>query len=93
MTLYEWLTSLWRTAVPAIVGFVAVQLAGLGIDIDAAALASALTAAAATLYYAVVRLAEQHLGPGWGWLLGLARPPHYDRGGPEGELARVRDGG
>jgi hypothetical protein len=91
MTIYDWLASLWRTAVPLIVGVAAVQLTRLGVEIDEATVASALTAGFGTVYYAVVRLAEQHLGRGWGWLLGLARPPHYDR--PDGELRALSRGG
>jgi len=77
MALYDWLISLWRTAVPYVVGYVAVQLARLGIEIDSASLMGALVAGFGTLYYALFRLAEQKLGTGWGWLLGLARPPKY----------------
>ncbi|MFJ4322267.1 hypothetical protein ACIP3A_03975 [Streptomyces tricolor] len=77
MTLYDWLASLWRTAVPYVVGFVLVQLARLGITLNDATLTAALTGGFGTLYYALFRLLEQKAGKGWGWFLGLARPPRY----------------
>lgn len=82
MTLYDWLASLWRTLVPYLVGFAGVQVARLGITLNDATLTAALTGAFGTVYYAVFRLLEQKAGRGWGWFLGLARPPHYpDRHG------------
>jgi hypothetical protein len=54
-----------------------VQLARLGVHVDSASAVGALTALFGSVYYAVFRLAEQHLGKSWGWLLGLARPPQY----------------
>lgn len=92
MTVYDLLASWWRTAVPMIVGFAAVQAARLGIDIDQATSVSALTAGAGAIYYALVRLAETRLGSGWGWLIGLARPPEYPRGGADGELRALSRG-
>jgi hypothetical protein len=79
MSVYDWLASLWRTLVPYLVSFVAVQLARLGIDLDDATLTAALVGGFGTVYYAAFRLAEQRLGQGWGWFLGLARPPQYPR--------------
>lgn len=77
MTLYDWFASLWRTLVPYVVGFVGVQLARLGITLDDATLTAALVGGFGTVYYALFRLLEQKAGRGWGWFLGLARPPHY----------------
>lgn len=77
MTLYDWLASLWRTLVPYVVGFAAVQLARLGITLDDPTLTAGLAGAFGTVYYALFRLLEQKAGRGWGWFLGLARPPHY----------------
>lgn len=77
MTAYDTLASMWRTTVPTVAGFSAVQLLRLGVHLDDATLTALLTAGVGTGYYAVFRLAEQHLGRGWGWLLGLARPPQY----------------
>lgn len=89
MTVYDWLASLWRTVVPYIVGFLAVQLARLGIDLDDASVTAALATGFGTVYYALFRRLEQVAGSGWGWLLGLARPPEYPRGdGSVEELAR-----
>jgi len=79
MSVYDWLASLWRTLVPYAVGLAAVQLARLGIDLDDATVTAALTGGFGTVYYALFRLAEQRLGPAWGWFLGLARPPQYPR--------------
>jgi hypothetical protein len=80
MTIYDWLVSLWRTVVPYIVGYVAVALARIGITIDDATLTASLVLAFGSLYYALFRFLEQRAGRGWGWLLGLARPPQYDQG-------------
>lgn len=77
MTLYDWLASLWRTFVPYAVGFVVVQLARLGITIDDATVTAALTSLFGVVYYALFRGLEQRAGTGWGWFLGLARPPQY----------------
>ncbi|TDC70200.1 hypothetical protein [Streptomyces hainanensis] len=77
--LYDWLASLWRTFVPYAVSWAVVQAARVGVELDNATVTSALTAAAGTTYYGVVRYAEQRLGSHWGWLLGLARPPSYSR--------------
>lgn len=93
MTFYDWLASLWRTLVPAIVGFAGVQLARLGVHLDDGTLTSALTVGFGTVYYAVFRLAEQHLGRGWGWFLGLARPPQYKPAGDAQLAALARQHG
>lgn len=82
MTPYDFFASLWRTAVPYIVGFVVLQLARLGITINSASVSAALVAGFGTVYYALFRLAEQHLGSAWGWFLGLARPPAYTKPAP-----------
>lgn len=79
MTVYDWLASLWRTLVPYVVGFAGVQLARLGIDLDDASLTAALVGGFGTVYYALFRLAEQHLSPSFGWFLGLGRPPVYPK--------------
>lgn len=77
MTVYDTLASLWRTAVPIVVGTVVALLAHAGIGVDSAAATAWLTAAFSAAYYAVFRLLEAHVSPAWGWLLGLARPPAY----------------
>jgi hypothetical protein len=77
VTLYAYLASLWRTVVPLLVGTVAAWLAHAGLHVDSAMATAWLTAAFGSVYYAAFRLAELHLGKGWGWFLGLARPPAY----------------
>ena len=75
--MYPFALSLWRTCVPYIVALLVVQLARLGIRIDDATLASALTAGFGTAYYALFRYLEERFGARWGRLLGAARPPSY----------------
>ena len=77
MTLYDTLASLWRTTVPIIVGTLVTVLAHAGIGVDSAALSLWLGGAFSAAYYTLFRLLEAHVSPAWGWLLGLARPPHY----------------
>jgi hypothetical protein len=89
VTPYDWAASLWRTVVPYIVGYLAVQLARLGIDLDDASLTAALATGFGTVYYALFRRLEQVAGTGWGWLLGLARPPEYPRGDDVDEPGRL----
>jgi uncharacterized membrane protein (DUF441 family) len=76
-------TGLIRTAVPALVGTVIAWLVGRGIEIDAAtqtALATGLVTVCISAYYALVVLLERRVNPAFGWLLGKASAPHYDRG-------------
>ncbi|MEU1552092.1 hypothetical protein ABZ517_05145 [Streptomyces scabiei] len=82
MTVYDVLVSLWRTAVPAIVGWVAALLARIYIDVDEQALALSLVAAFAIVYHGVFRLLEAKVSPAFGWFLGLARPPAYPKPDP-----------
>ncbi|MFC9505353.1 hypothetical protein [Streptomyces sp. NPDC057002] len=77
MTVYDVLVSLWRTAVPVIVGWVAALLARIYIDVDEQALAQALVGAFALVYYGLFRVLEAKVSPAFGWFLGLARPPAY----------------
>lgn len=77
MTVYDYLASLWRTVVPLIVGTLVTWLAHAGLNVDSAMATAWLTAAFSSGYYALFRLLEAHVSPMWGWLLGLARPPHY----------------
>lgn len=85
LSLYDLLASLWRTAVPLIVGTVAAWLAHAGIGVGSAGLTLWLGAAFTGAYYTLFRLLEAHVSPRWGWLLGLARPPHYP--GSSGAIA------
>lgn len=82
MTVYDVLASMWRTAVPVIVGWVAALLARIYIGVDEQALAQALVALFALVYYGVFRLLEAKVSPAFGWLLGLARPPAYPQPNP-----------
>ncbi|MGW1180092.1 hypothetical protein ACWD7Y_04145 [Streptomyces drozdowiczii] len=77
MSVYDWAVSLWRTAVPIIVGWVAALLVQINVDIDQQALSSGLVAAFSAVYYGLFRLLETKVSPGFGWFLGLARPPSY----------------
>lgn len=69
-------TSLIRTTVPLLVGFVASWAARRGFDIKEAEVAAWLTPVVSGVYYAAVRKAEQKW-TGVGWLLGLANQPVY----------------
>lgn len=77
MTVFDVLASLWRTAVPVIVGCVGAILAHVYIDIDQQALAQWLVAVFAIVYHGLFRLLESKVSPSFGWFLGLARPPVY----------------
>jgi hypothetical protein len=77
MTAYDVLVSLWRQAVPAIVGWVAALLARIYIDVDEQALSQALVVIFGLAYYGLFRLLEAKVNPSFGWFLGLARPPVY----------------
>jgi hypothetical protein len=77
MTVYDTIASLWRTVVPLLVGTLAAWLAHAGIGVDSAAATTWLATAFTAAYYALFRVLEAHASPAWGWLLGLARPPHY----------------
>ncbi|TQE30864.1 hypothetical protein Sipo8835_23005 [Streptomyces ipomoeae] len=75
--------SLLRQGVPAVVGWLVAVALRHGLDLDAAAVTGVLTPVAGFAYYGVFRLAEQHLSPRFGWLLGFARPPQYPKGKAE----------
>lgn len=78
-------TSLMRTVVPLVVGLVLGLAARVGLDLDDAEVAAAVTAGLTAVYYTVFRAVEEwaaRLGVGWlrtaaGVLLGWARPPQY----------------
>ncbi|MEU9050215.1 hypothetical protein AB0D37_07380 [Streptomyces sp. NPDC048384] len=77
MTVYDVLVSLWRTAVPVIVGTLAALLAHIYIDVDEQALTQVLVGAFSLVYYGLFRVLEAKVSPSFGWFLGLARPPAY----------------
>lgn len=74
--------SVIRTIVPVVVGGLLAALAEAGLDLPEGLATEVVTTVVITLYYAVVRLLEEHVAPAWGWLLGYARPPKYDSLGP-----------
>lgn len=74
MNLY---VSLLRTGVPAAAGWLIALAAAHGLDLDVGAASGLLTPAATFAYYGAFRLAETHLSPRFGWLLGYTRPPKY----------------
>ncbi len=82
MTLYDTLASLWRTAVPMVVGALVAALAHAGLHVDTAAATVWLGTAFSAAYYALFRVLEAHVSARWGWLLGLARPPAYTKPKP-----------
>ncbi|MET7480486.1 hypothetical protein ABZT17_39975 [Streptomyces sp. NPDC005648] len=71
-------TSLVRTGVPAAGGWLVAVALRHGLALDAAAVTGVLTPVATFAYYGVFRLAEEHLSPRYGWLLGYSRPPKYE---------------
>ncbi|MFF2352134.1 hypothetical protein ACFVVL_20425 [Kitasatospora sp. NPDC058115] len=80
--MYQLSLSLWRTCVPYVVAFLAVQAARLGVDLDNASLTAALVTGFGTAYYAAFRFLEHRFGAAWGWFLGAARPPAYPSPAP-----------
>ncbi|MGW3651084.1 hypothetical protein JIX56_19710 [Streptomyces sp. CA-210063] len=71
-------TSLLRTGVPAVAGWLVAVALSHGLHLDATAVTGVLTPIATFAYYGVFRFAEEHLSPRFGWLLGYAKPPSYD---------------
>ncbi|MEV0444962.1 hypothetical protein AB0I46_39255 [Streptomyces spectabilis] len=80
MNLY---VSLLRTGVPAAVGWIVAVALRHGLELDSTAVTGVLTPIVTFVYYGLFRLAEQRLSPSFGWLLGYARPPQYEKGGQE----------
>jgi hypothetical protein len=70
--------SFLRTGIPSLVGWLVSLAAAHGLDLDEGVLAGGVTPIATVTYYGMFRLAEQHLSPKFGWLLGYARPPAYE---------------
>ena len=76
--------SLVRTFVPWIVGAIIGWLVSTGVVLDPAvegSLTVAVTGVATGLYYLVARLLEVYVSPRFGWLLGLAKAPEYEKRG------------
>ena len=75
-------TSVVRTLVPVVVGSVLAGLASVGFDLPEGLVTEVVATVIITLYYAAVRMLEEHVSPAWGWLLGVAKVPKYDERGP-----------
>jgi hypothetical protein len=73
----DFATSLIRTIVPIIVGFLLTQLTRLGVAIDNATLATLVTAVLSGTYYTAVRWLESKV-PALGKLLGKQVTPKYN---------------
>lgn len=72
------LRSLIRTVTPIVVGALVFVAAKVGFDWtpspeDSVTIAGIITA----VFYTLVRIAEEKLGPKWGWLLGAKGAPSY----------------
>ena len=71
-----------RTIVPLVVGLVVTGLVALNIEVDEDltesinALAASLTTA---VYYIVAAWLERNVSPKFGWLLGVAKTPAYEK--------------
>lgn len=70
------LTSLRRTLVPIVVGFLLSQATRAGFDIPADQLTGVIEALITGAYYALVRIVELYW-PAAGVLLGASRQPRY----------------
>ena len=74
--------SLVRTYVPYVVTLIVGALASLGVPLDGElepALTAALFLGAGSLYYLLARILETYVSPKFGWLLGLAKAPEYEK--------------
>lgn len=77
--IYNLYVSLVRTILPILVGWVGALLAQWGFHIENAVISADLAGLFSIGYYTLFRALEAHAHPGWGWLLGMARPPQYDQ--------------
>lgn len=66
-------TSIVRTVVPLVVGWIVSELPFL----DESSVSSIVAPLVAGLYYTAARFLEEKLGPAWGWLLGRPSAPTY----------------
>ena len=72
-------TSIIRTVTAILVGWLVTLAVRLGVEIDEATAATTVQAIVTGVVYAVVRFLEERVAPQFGWLLGLAKPPRYER--------------
>lgn len=74
--------SLVRTFTPIVVGAVLGWFATAGINLDSeleASLTLLVSGVFSGIYYVVARLLETYVTPKFGWLLGLAKTPSYEK--------------
>lgn len=75
-------TSIVRTVVPLVVGLlVALAARWVGVELPEAALTEVVTVFVAGVYYAAVRVLEEHVSPAFGRVLlglGLGGQPRYE---------------
>lgn len=72
----DFVTSLIRTIVPIVVGFVITQAARIGIELDSVSVGMIVTSVVSGVYYTVARLLEKK-NPKAGLLLGKKSTPKY----------------
>lgn len=90
MSVYDWAAGLWRTVVPVIAGTLVTWLAHIYVTIDTTKMSAFLITAFTALYYGLFRWLELRASKQWGWLLGLARPAHYERPTITSQLKTVK---
>lgn len=72
------LPSILRTLTPILVGYFAAWPVAKALGLTDDQITSLITAVVTAAYYLLVRLLEQ-FAPQFGWLLGYASPPQYER--------------
>jgi hypothetical protein len=72
----NFLVSLIRTAVPVVVGWLAVQALKVGIELDPGATEGFIYPLVITAYYTAARALEKKW-PALGYLLGIPKEPNY----------------
>lgn len=88
-------TSLIRTLVPWVVGYLLTLAAKAGLDLPEGLATELVTVGLGALYYLVVRILETRGKAVFGWLLGAPKAPTYDAtakkdpSSPTGESAAV----
>lgn len=83
------LTSITRTIIPTIIGWIVGGLALVGVTIPESVqgwISGLLVFLVALIWYVVVRALE-HKWPKLGWLLGVPKKPVYSSDAPDGDLA------
>lgn len=78
MNLSPYATSLVRTVVPVIVGYLLALGVRLGVELPADALTALLEPVCVAIYYAVARALEEKVSPEFGRLLGKRAIVSYD---------------